>query len=170
MAIRISRLLAGHDEARRAIFASERMPTLCQYDPATRWFEAIDGQLLFTADGGIPLARYRILDHGGIERFDGMLARMRAHGLDPLAELPAGTPVRELPFVWVFGRTHVALSIDGANIYPEHIAGALERPPQSDACTGKFVMRIEADADHNPRLSCVLELLPGAQAEPGSNT
>ena len=60
VAIRIRRLLAGHDEARRAIFASERMPTLCQYDPATRWFEAIDGQLLFTADGGIPLARYRI--------------------------------------------------------------------------------------------------------------
>ena len=28
-------------------------------------------------------------------------------------------------------------------------------------------MRIETDADHNPRLSCVLELLPGVQAEPG---
>ncbi len=167
VSIRIRRLLDADAAARRAIFASERMPTLCQYDPATRWFEADDGQLLFTADGGIPLARYRILDHGGIETFAGMLARLRAHGIEPLAGLGAGTPVRELPFVWVFGRTHVALSLDGANIFPEHIAGALERPPLSDACTGKFVMRIEADADHNPRLACVLELLPGVESDPG---
>jgi phenylacetate-CoA ligase len=164
LSIAIRRQLAAHPEAHAAVFGSSRMPTLCQYDPAVRWFEASDGQLLFSADGGVPLARYRILDHGGIASHEAMLATLRRHGCDPLAGLPGGTPVRDLPFVWVFGRMHVALSLDGANIYPEHIAGALERPPLCDQLTGKFVMRITDDADHNPRLAVVLELLPGAAA------
>ncbi len=164
LSIRIRRVLAQDAGLAQRILGQARLPTLLQYDPCERYFEEQDGELLFTADGGVPLARWRILDRGGILPFAAMLARLRSEGVDLAALTPPGMVVRDLPFVWVHGRTHVALSLDGANIYPEHIAGALERTPLCEELSGKFVMRIVHDADHNPCLHCVLELLPGASA------
>jgi phenylacetate-CoA ligase len=157
LSISIRRFLAERPEAARELFGEARLPTLCQYDPTHRYFEVDGGELLFTGDGGAPLVRYRILDRGGVVTYRAMLDFVRDHGFDPIAGLEQGGEARALPFVFVFGRGGFALSFYGANVYPENVSPALERPELAAHLTGKFVIEI-ADADEHPALSVSVEL------------
>ena len=163
LSIAIRRFLAGEPEAAAELFGDVRLPTLVQYDPASRWFEAQGGTLLFTGENGAPLVRYHIADEGGVLGHDELLAFVRARGFDP----PAGRP---LPFVYVFGRSHFTVSYYGANVYPENVTVALEQAPISDWTTGKFVLSALEDADRDRFLSLVVELAPGAEAGPDAAT
>ncbi len=167
--IAIRRLLSQHPAAARELFGEPRLPTLCQYDPCHRYFEASGGDLLFTGDGGAPLVRYRILDRGGVVSYASMLAFLKGHGLDPLS-LTAGKPVRELPFVFVFGRTGFAVSFYGANVFPENVAPALELAAVAPHVTGKFVLELAATGDGDSELSLTVELAPGQSATPELGT
>ncbi|WP_203785665.1 phenylacetate--CoA ligase family protein [Paractinoplanes rishiriensis] len=156
LSIRIRRFLADRPALATEVFGDARLPTLVQYDPASRWFEETgDGTLAFTGDGGVPLVRYHIADEGGLVAYPDMLALCRKHGFDP-------GPGPELPFVYVFGRSLFTVSFFGANIYPENVTVGLERPPLSDQLTGKFVIRVVEDADAERRLAVTVELAPGA--------
>ncbi|MDG6103144.1 phenylacetate--CoA ligase family protein [Dactylosporangium aurantiacum] len=162
LSVAIRRFLAGRPDAARDLFGDPRLPTLVQYDPTTRYFETHhDGTLLFTGDGGIPLVRYHIADEGGLLPFDAMLSFCRGLGFDPAAGLDAAAAPR-LPFVWVFGRSLFTVSYFGANIYPENVTVALERPGISDWVTGKFVLQVVSGDDEERHLSVVAELAPGA--------
>jgi phenylacetate-CoA ligase len=159
LSVSIRRFLARTPDAARALFGEARLPTLVQYDPATRYFETHEGTLLFTADGTVPLIRYHIADEGGLVGYDEMLAFCAAHGFDPLAG-------PRLPFAYVFGRSLFTVSYFGANIYPENVTVGLERPAVSDWVTGKFVLRVVEDADRDRHLSVVVELAPGERPDP----
>jgi phenylacetate-CoA ligase len=162
LSILLRRELSRSPELGRELFGESRLPTLCQYDPLHRYFEADAGDLLFSGDGGIPLLRYKILDRGGIHGFEAFTARLEARAADACASLAArGVPGRPLPFVHVFGRSNFALSFYGANVYPENVAVGIEQPELLSALSGKFVLQIEHDADQNPRLGLSVELLPG---------
>jgi phenylacetate-CoA ligase len=163
LSICIRRFLAERPDIAAALFGEQRLPTLAQYDPLSRFFEARDGTLLFSGDNGIPLIRYHIADSGGLIGYDQMLAFLAEHGFDPLAELAraGGAAVRALPFVYVFGRSHFTISYFGANIYPENVTVGLEQPAIKDWVTGKFVLESKEDADRNRFLSVVVELAPG---------
>lgn len=162
LSICIRRFLARNPAAARALFGEARMPTLAQYDPLSRFFEADERTLLFSGDNGIPLVRYNILDTGGVVPYERMLAFLAESGFDPLAELGAGARgVRALPFVYVFGRSDFTVSYFGANIYPENVTVGLEQPAISAHVSGKFVLEVKADADHNPILAVAVELAPG---------
>ena len=162
LSVAIRRYLAGVPEAAATLFGDARLPTLVQYDPASRFFETLDGTLLFTGDNGIPLVRYHIADEGGLVAFDEMLAFLADRGFEPPAELVT----RRLPFVYVFGRSHFTVSYFGANIYPENVTVGLEQPPVCDWVTGKFVLEAREDRDRSCRLVLVVELAPGI--EPGA--
>lgn len=160
LSIALRRQLAQTPELARQLFGESRLPTLCQYDPLHRYFEAVDGELLFSGDGGIPLVRYRILDRGGVHEFDALTAQVGSGAA--LRDLQGrGVAVRRLPFVHVFGRSNFALSFYGANVYPENVAVGIEQPALLAALSGKFVMQIAHDADQNPLLDIAVELLPG---------
>ena len=162
LSIRVRQFLADSPGAARALFGDARLPTLCQYDPLHRYFETQDGQLLFTGDGGAPLVRYGILDRGGIVPFDDLLAFVAGHGGDPARELAeSGIALRKQPFVFVFGRSSFAVSFYGANVYPENVSIALERPASAAHVTGKFVMQVVHDRDEDPALQVVVELAAG---------
>jgi phenylacetate-CoA ligase len=191
LSIRVRRFLADHPAAARELFGEARLPTLCQYDPLHRYFEVDGtsaapprrgpqkgntsaapprrgpqvelGELLFSGDAGAPLVRYKILDRGGLIAFGDLTRFMADWGDDPIAELRADgrARVRELPFVFVFGRSNFALSFYGANIYPENVAIGLEQPAIARYVTGKFVIRIVRDRDEDPRLEVVAELTLG---------
>ncbi len=90
LSITIRRFLARTPHAARALFGQSRLPTLVQYDPLSRFFEARDGTLLFSGDNGVPLIRYHIADEGGILSHQDMLAFCADHGFDPLADLGGG--------------------------------------------------------------------------------
>lgn len=158
LSVTIRRMLAARPAAAHELFGEPRLPTLCQYNPLHRYFEVDGSDLLFTGDGGAPLVRYRILDRGGVVPYERMLAFCRDHGLDPRARLPH-TPVRELPFVFVFGRTGFAVSYYGANVYPENVAPALEAPAVAPHVTGKFVLELAHGRDEDARLRVSVELL-----------
>jgi phenylacetate-CoA ligase len=167
LSIRIRRWLAEHPAAARQLFGESRLPTLVQYDPLSRYFEAQDGALLFTGDNGIPLIRYNILDTGGIVPYAEMLTFLADSRFDPIAELKqSGTRgVRALPFVFVFGRSDFTASYFGANIYPENVTVGLEQPEIKEWVTGKFVLQVTEDADHNRFLAVAVELAPGINGD-----
>ena len=170
LSICIRRYLAANPAAARTLFGESRLPTLVQYDPVSRFFEVEDGVLSFSGDNGIPLVRYNISDNGGIVTYDAMLEFLAGYGFDPIAELQANNDrgVRQLPFVYVFGRSNFTVSYFGANIYPENVSVGLEQAEIQDWVTGKFVMQVKEDADKNRFLSIVVELAPGVTEDRAS--
>lgn len=160
VSVAIRRFFAGHPDLARDVFGDARLPTLVQYDPASRFFEVHDGTLVFSADGGIPLIRYHIADDGGVLPHAELLAYCARHGFTP-------PPGPELPFVYVFGRSLFTVSFFGANVYPENVTVGLEQPGISDTVTGKFVIESVEDADRDRRLRITVETAPGASADAG---
>ena len=162
LSICVRRFLAVTPDAARELFGESRLPTLAQYDPLSRFFEMDSRSLLFSGDNGIPLIRYNILDTGGIVRYAEMMAFLAKWGFDPFAELRqhGERGMRELPFVFVFGRSDFTVSYFGANIYPENVTVGLEQPAVSAAVTGKFVLEVKEDTDQNRLLSVTVELAP----------
>jgi phenylacetate-CoA ligase len=156
--IGIRRFLAGRPELARELFGKSRLPTLAQYDPASRYFEVHDGTLLFSGDNGIPLVRYQIADEGGVIPHEHMLRFCAEHGWTA-ADGP------DLPFVFVFGRSLFVVSFYGANIYPENVTVGLEQPGISDWVTGKFVLETYEDDDRDLRLRITVELAPGRDGD-----
>jgi phenylacetate-CoA ligase len=164
LSIAIRRFLAARTADARALFGEARLPTLVQYDPATRFFEVTpEGTLLFSGDGGVPLVRYHISDRGGLLGFADMLDFLSARGFDPIEEVrrEGGVPPRPLPFAWVFGRSHFAVSFYGANVFPEMVSLGLEQPGVREWSTGKFVMRV---LEEPARFALAVELKAGEQA------
>ena len=166
LSIAIRRFLARRPDAARELFGESRLPTLVQYDPRVRYFEARQGTLLFSGDNGIPLIRYHIADSGGLLDYADLLSFLRRYDFDPLPELRAASDrgIRPLPFAYVFGRADFTISYYGANVFPENVTVGLEQPPIDAWVTGKFVMQAREDADHNAYLSIVVELAPDTTA------
>lgn len=156
LSVRIRRFLAGRPEVAKELFGGSRLPTLVQYDPGSRYFETVDGTLLFSGDNGIPLVRYHIADDGGVITYAEMVEFCGRQGFDPGAGV-------EAPFVYVFGRSLHTVSFFGANVYPENITVGLEREPVSGWVTGKFVLEAVEDADRDSRLRVTVELAPGRE-------
>jgi len=168
LSICIRQFLADRPSAALELFGESRLPTLVQYDPLSRFFETVDGTLVFSGDNGIPLLRYHIGDKGGIIEYDAMLEFLKKWGFDPINLLqPQGTRgMHPLPFVYVFGRANFAVSYFGANIYPENVMVGLEQPEIRDWVTGKFVMQVKTDAEENSVLDLVVELALGVEGDP----
>ncbi|MFI6096246.1 phenylacetate--CoA ligase family protein [Lentzea sp. NPDC051213] len=155
LSVGIRRFFALRPDLAREVFGDARLPTLVQYDPASRFFEVHEGTLVVTADGGIPLIRYHIADEGGLFSHAALLDYCAGHGFTP-------PPGPELPFVYLFGRSLFTVSFFGANIYPENVTVGLEQPGISDAVTGKFVIESVEDADRDRFLRITVEAAPGA--------
>jgi phenylacetate-CoA ligase len=113
----------------------------------------------------VPLIRYHIADEGGIVGYEQALDICGKHGFDPLEAFGDGRGAPPLPFVYIFGRSHLAVSFFGANVYPENIAAGLEQPQVNGWVTGKFVLEVAEDADRNRRLAVTVELAPGEHGD-----
>lgn len=169
LSIGIRRWLAEHPEHISDFFGASRLPTLVQYDPRSRFFEvAADQTLLFSGHSGVPLIRYHIADSGGLFSYEAMMGLLRHHGCDPnslsVDQRGEARGHYPLPFVYVFGRSHFAVSYFGANLYPENVMVALEQPPICEWVTGKFVMEVLENQQAERRLSVVVELAPDVEA------
>jgi phenylacetate-CoA ligase len=163
----IRRFFADNVEAARDFFGKARLPTLAQYDPFSRYFEVTpEGTLVVSGESGVPLVRYHIADDGGVVPYPVMIDRLRDLGFDAVAEAKksGARAVRELPFVYVFGRSHFAVSFYGANVFPETVSIAFEQPTISPWVTGKFVLEIHEGDGRDLRLDVAAELAPGAEA------
>lgn len=169
LSVCIRRFLSERPDAARSLFGEARLPTLVQYDPFARYFEQREGTLVFSGENGVPLVRYRIGDTGGILPHAAMISRLRDLGFDAEAEARrhGARVLRPLPFAYVFGRSHFAVSYYGANVFPETVSIALEQPGTRDQVTGKFVLEVEEDAARDRQLLVAVELAAGAEPSEG---
>lgn len=165
LSVCVRRFLSARPDAARSLFGEARLPTLVQYDPFARYFEEQEGALLFSGENGVPLVRYQIGDTGGVIPHAAMLSRLRDLGFDAEAEARrhGARGIRPLPFAYVFGRSHFAVSYYGANVFPETVSIALEQPGTRDRVTGKFVMEVVEDATRDRQLTIAVELAAGVE-------
>jgi phenylacetate-CoA ligase len=138
LSVALRRAAAERPELRRALFGDDpRLPMVFQYNPYDYYVETnADRELLVTVNRLAllsPRIRYNIHDQGGRIAFADALATCRAHGVDLLSSLPAGSPRPfRLPFLFVHGRADSTISFMGANIYPEDVEQALLGAPAVD--------------------------------------
>jgi phenylacetate-CoA ligase len=91
-----------------------------------------------------------------------MLEFLAGWGFNPINQndAPKKRGIRNLPFVYVFGRSNFTVSYFGANIYPENVTVGLEQPGIREWVTGKFVLQVIEDGDKNRFLKVTVELAP----------
>ena len=147
--ITIRRLAAKNKAIFSRLFPEEknhRLPTFVQYYPTLEYFEETDNELLFTSTAGIPLIRYNIHDFGGLVSFKRAL---EVAGLDEeelkkeLHKYNPNSPLWRLPFVYLYGKSDLTVTLYGLNVYPENIKTALEDHKIRDSITGRFTMSTE---------------------------
>ncbi len=114
------------------------LPTLVQYHPSEKFFESVDGELVFTAQSGIPLIRYNIHDRGRIVLHKTIAAALAKFGYAKEAK-KYGLQRWKMPFLTLAGRNDVAVTFYGLNIYPENIKAGLEDSSVARYVTGKFI-------------------------------
>jgi phenylacetate-CoA ligase len=167
LSVAVRRLASRSPQLARDLFGEARLPTLVQYDPHTRFLETTaEGTILFTCDGPAPLVRYHISDTGGLVPYGAMMRMLEHHRLDPFEELDrTDRSIVKLPFAYVFGRSHNAVSFYGANVYPEMVSVGLEQPGLAEHVTGKFVMSVREDADRDTHFWVVVELAAGVESQ-----
>lgn len=156
LSIFIRRQAARNRSLHRALFSlGQRELTLVQYNPALRFLEDVNGQLVFSAFSGIPLVRYNIGDEGGVINFSAVRKISQDFGLDwQKAAQQQDFSLWPLPFAYVLGRKDFTATLYGVNIYPENIKAALEKKAMASKVSGKFVMITK----HNHRLDQYLEI------------
>lgn len=132
-------------------------PSLFQYNPFLRYIESVNGELVFTAESGVPLIRFNMHDSGETVSFADM---QQLTGFSYSAKDPAHW---KLPFVTLHGRSDQTLVFYAANIYPEHIKAGLDHPEFMNHLTGKFVMRKEYSKSMDQNLEVHVELRAGAK-------
>ncbi len=140
----------------------ERTPTLAQFNPKFIEFEAVDNDVVLTANGALPLIRYSIGDHGGVMDFQTIQAKMQKYDINLEAEIQkAGIQKlvkRDHPFVFVYERADLSVTLHGLNIYPEHIKEGLLSPDMTDFFTERFTMATKYDVHHNQFLQINIEM------------
>lgn len=141
----------------RELFGQERLlPSLVQYNPENIYAEEINGELIITAKAAIPLIRYNIHDKGRVLSYEAVKDILKKLGLYEKAR-KYGLNQWRLPFIVINGRTDVAATIYGLNIYPENIRSGLADKRISKFFSGNFLVYKENKAK-NQKLRVKLEL------------
>jgi len=140
-----------------------KLPTLCQFDPELFFFEQVSENLLCSSFSGLPLVRYDLKDYGGIIGYETMIDKVKESGIDLIKELKTATienTVWRLPFVYVYERRDLSISLFAFQLYPEPIRRVLLRRQFNGSLTGKFTMITRYDHRANQFFELNIELKP----------
>lgn len=159
--IYIRKLLSENMDISKKVFDDERLPALYNFDPRITYFEAVDGELCITKYSGCPLIRYNIHDTGGVFSYQQVIDMSKLYGLEINIDKSANIPNWTLPFVYLFGREKFMVKIFGANVYTEHVQHALSHEKLQPLLTGRFILDMQYDKNHNPKMMCRIELHEG---------
>lgn len=160
----VTRLSLKDDSLAQAVFGKTiSLPTLVQYNPLAYFLETINGELVITYKGGVPIIRYNIHDEGRIIPYKKMLKILKEHGYDSIKLLEEEGYTRKKvwawPFVYITGRSSNVVQIGGLNVYPENIEAALYTEETEDI--NSFRLKVETDKEGNSRFYILVELKEG---------
>jgi phenylacetate-CoA ligase len=139
----------------------EKTPTLTQFNPEFIDFEAVEGELFLTGDGALPLIRYAVGDNGGVFTYNQIRSIFHRYLIDldqEVEKAKISDVVRKWPFVFVYERTDLSVSLHGLNIFPEFIKEGLLTKDMAVNFTERFTMATKHDIYHNQFLQVNLEL------------
>lgn len=135
-----------------------------QYYPLARYFEAVENDsLLLTANAGLPLIRYSTRDTGVLiehEQLASLPAAFRQDAKRAKTDLGAW----RMPFVCLYGRKDLSISLYAVNIYVENVKRALERSKFESQLSGLFTMAVGHASNLDQRFEITIEL--SARAKP----
>jgi phenylacetate-CoA ligase len=145
----VVRRLANDDvDLRRDLYGTEaNCDALVQYTPAGVFVEMVDGEIVITNGGAVPVVRYNSHDMGGSTPFERVMEVLEAHGYGPPYLRDAGVAqhhVWQMPFLYAFGRKDCVI-VDGANIYAEGVAPALLLPGMEEIHNWKLTVQERDD-------------------------
>lgn len=150
VSIQVRRWASSDSQLCRDLFGSEDLPSLVSYHPYFKFFEVVEGCLVFTAFSTIPLVRYAIGDRGGILSYEKVEQICRDHGYglkEALSDEGCSDFNFSLPFVYLWGRGNECITYIGLNVYPEPVQKLLSEPQWLPYLSGRF--RFEVKDDHN---------------------
>jgi len=139
----------------------EKTPTLTQYNPNFIEFETVDGEVVLTGDAALPLIKYSLGDHGGVITYSEMMAILRKNNInidDQVKKNRIDKLFHQYPFVYVYERTDLSITLHGINIFPEFIKEGLMDPEIVNFVTEKFTMITKYNRHHNQYVELNLEL------------
>lgn len=163
------RLYDADSQKALARFGREIVPTLVQYDPARRYFEQVDGELIFTAPSGLPLVRYNTEDEGGVVSYADMIAPIKGD-FEVIAQENNVRPREwQRPFLYVHGRKLFVVTIYGVNVYPENIKAGLLAKRIRHAVSGRFTVATKYHKNMDQYLEIHIEMTHGTKADAHHN-
>lgn len=161
----VRRIYNHHTDLKDEIFGTNILPTLVQYEPTRRYFEEINGELVFTSNAGLPLVRYNTQDNGGVLSTSEVTSPIAKELSTQSKALNIDAGEWQRPFLFVNGRKLFVVTLYGANIYPENVKAGLIDANVRDLVTGKFTMATKNANDMSQYLEVNVELAPGVTIE-----
>lgn len=128
----------------KSFFGASDTPSFFDYDPRVKYLEAINSEIVLTADQPIPLIRYNIHDRGGLLNGDQVKKLCREF------QIPFVEQKIKDDYVFVYGRSDAVLLT--ANIYIEDIKYCLEKSKFHNDFSGFFQYGIEETEKLRKRL------------------
>jgi phenylacetate-CoA ligase len=154
----VRRLYNHKPDLKKDLFGTHILPTLVQYEPKRRYFEEVNGELIFTSNAGLPLIRYNTQDSGGVLSFAQVVNPVGQEVSRQSEALNINLREWNRPFLFVNGRKLFVITLYGANIYPENIKAGLLDSEVRDLVTGKFTMVTKNASDMDQYLEINVEL------------
>ncbi|HSX44186.1 MAG TPA: hypothetical protein VLE69_02720 [Candidatus Saccharimonadales bacterium] len=165
VSILLRRLYNRRKTISEQLFGTPILPAIVQYYPQNRYFEAINNELVFSANAGIPLLRYNIHDSGGIIAYEDMIKPVKAQFYKELDKHHINKVTWQLPFIYLNGRKDFTVTIYAVNIYPENIKAALVDPKMRSWVTGRFTMATKYHSDMDQYFEINIEVAKGVNIE-----
>jgi phenylacetate-CoA ligase len=160
--ILLRRILLNQPEINLDLFKhADHQPTVAQYIPELFYFEAVNENLICSADSGFPLVRYDLKDKGGIHQKNRIGEFLKNRNIDinsQIKTLNLDNKIWNLPLVYVHERSDFIVKLYGANIYPNTVRKVLGEHNYADRLTGKFTMQIINDRVQNQYLEINVEM------------
>lgn len=167
LSIKLRRMAISNHVIRQSLFGDSTIePAFFQYNPSDIYFEAINNELIFTANTGIPLVRYNLRDTGSIVQTKSLISLLNKERLlnKELANL---FKKWDQPFIVKKGRNDVSVTYYALNIFPENIRMGVEDKRISKFLTGNFLAYNQNNKNYqNHTLHITLELTPSSKAKP----
>lgn len=146
----------------KSLFGQIMVPSLFQKNPLLH-IESVNGKIIVTYPGQLPLCRYDSGDTGGVVSFERVVSTLKKYNYDLESSLYKYGFGKEYiwkwPFIYLTGRSDYAINIGGSVVYPKDIEGLFFK--EETKIIRSFKLSVECDKDSNQKFVIYLELNQG---------